>query len=694
MPNDAPDHDMERRLRDHFATEADDLRAPGDLWERLESQLGEQRTPRFTRLRGGVTAIRGLTMWEQASRRPWLGAAAAAVLVLAIGVATWSLVAGSRPGDGPGDDSEIAASSATTSESSSGATTSTRGTTTTSAASSSEASSDDDAGAASTATSDAATAGDTASVAADDGEATPTQTAARIVGATPTATSAPRPSAATETPAAEPTTTPAAAAEPAAVPTTTPAATAEPAAEPTTTPAARRRTAEPAAEPTTTPAATAEPAAEPAPTARDSGDSDDSDARDAGADEDSRADAAMDDADDSMADDAMADDAMGDSDDAMADEFDATDMDDGDDMADEEADEESDSLSEPPSDATETQRTALSAGEVNDNERWDEYLLYRNRYSGPSVHDVDVSERYVVTVTDSDGRPVHNARVRVSAGDVALFEGRTYANGQTLFFPLAFAGSEGAQSFTLSVEQDAVSQQLDFTRGGERNWDVTLDLNQSPSGSGVPLDILFLLDATGSMEDEIAQIRDTLLSIASRISDLPSQPDLRLGLVAYRDRGDEFVTRVYDFEPDAERFLDTIRGVVAKGGGDIPESLNEALHVAVHEPGWRLEEAIRLVFLIADAPPHLDYPDDYSYADEMAEAHRRGIKIFSVASSGLDPQGEYIFRQIAQHTMGRFIFIVYGAGGTTPHEVSRYTVERLDDLIVSLVEDEMTFLAR
>ena len=663
MPNDAPDHDMERRLRDHFATEADDLRAPEDLWERLESQLGEQRTPRFTRLRGGVTAIRGLTMWEQASRRPWLGAAAAAVLVLAIGVATWSLVAGSRPSDGPGDGAEIAASIATTSESSSGATTSTRGTTTTSAASSSEASSDDDAGAASTATSDAATAGDTASVAADDGEATPTQTAARIVGATPTPTSAPRPSAATQTPAAEPTTTSAA-------------------------------TAEPAPEPATTPAATAEPAAEPTPTARDSITSDDSDARDAGADEDSRADAATADADDSMADDAMADDAMEDSDDAMADESDATDMDDGDDMADDMADEESDSLSEPPSDASETQRTALSVGEVNDNERWDEYLLYRNRYSGPSVHDVDVSERYVVTVTDSDGRPVYNARVRVSAGDVALFEGRTYANGQTLFFPLAFAGSEGAQSFTLNVEQDAVSQQLDFTRGGERNWDVTLDVNQSPSGSGVPLDILFLLDATGSMDDEIAQIRDTLLSIASRISDLPSQPDLRLGLVAYRDRGDEFVTQVYDFEPDAERFLDTIRGVVAKGGGDIPESLNEALHVAVHEPGWRLEEAIRLVFLIADAPPHLDYPDDYSYADEMAEAHRRGIKIFSVASSGLDPQGEYIFRQIAQHTMGRFIFIVYGAGGTTPHEVSRYTVERLDDLIVSLVEDEMTFLAR
>ena len=343
----------------------------------------------------------------------------------------------------------------------------------------------------------------------------------------------------------------------------------------------------------------------------------------------------------------------------------------------------------------ESSRPALSAGEVNDNALWDEYLLYVRQYSGAPVHDVDVSERYVITVTDAADRPVHNARVRVSAGETALFEGRTYANGQTLFFPLAFASSEGAESFTLHVENDEASRQLEFARGGERQWDVTLDVEQSAADGGVPLDILFLLDATGSMADEIEQVKDTLLSISSRINALPSQPDLRFGMVAYRDRGrDEFVTRLYDFEPDAQRFLDTIRGVTAEGGGDYPESLNEALHVAVHQPEWREGNAIRLMFLIADAPPHLDYEDDYSYADDMIEAHRQGIKIFSIASSGLDQQGEYVFRQIAQHTMGRFIFIVYGAGGTTPHNVSRYTVEQLDDLVVSLVEEELAFLER
>ena len=333
----------------------------------------------------------------------------------------------------------------------------------------------------------------------------------------------------------------------------------------------------------------------------------------------------------------------------------------------------------------------IQAGEVDDNREWQEYLDYRRRYSGPAVHDVDVTERYTITVRGRDGRPVPNAAVTVSAGGDAVFQGRTYANGQTLFFPRAVSGTEGSEEFRLHVEKEGASVSLDFARNAEPEWAVALDTETSYPG-GVPLDVLFLLDATGSMEDEIVQLKATLLSVSSRIADLPARPDLRFGMVTYRDRGDEFVTRVYDFKSDVAQFLDSIRGVEATGGGDTPESLNEALHDAVHEPEWRLGDAIRLVFLLADAPPHLDYQQDYDYAVEMAQAHRRGIKIFSIASSGLDPQGEYIFRQIAQHTMGRFIFIVYAGGGgelVTPHDVSDYTVERLDDLVVGLVQEEL-----
>ena len=594
--NDGPDREMERRLREHFSEEARELRAPDDLWARLEGRLGKQREPRLAFLRRATAFTSGAA---------WVPAAAAALLVVVVGIGVWAFAGGSGDGDG-----------------------------------------------------------------AAPMVAQPAATAAPAARPIAIATAAAVRPIAAATAAATPTTAEAVRAAPSAAPTgaviaaATAAATAAPVSAPTAAPTA----AAAAATPTPAAALTAGLVAPADVAGAGAGASDDGTSDEAPPEESAEPPA---DAGDGMADERMTE-AGDDSDDAVE--------------------------SSPPSDdsspASERQRTALSAGEVNDNERWDEYVYYRNQYSGPPVLDVDVTERYVITVTDANGRPVHNARVRVSAGEAVLFEGRTYANGQTLFFPRAFDGSEEAESFTLDVETDEESQQLEFARGEVLDWDVTLDLVQPSSGGGVPLDILFLLDATGSMADEIDQIKDSLLSISSRISDLPSQPDLRFGMVAYRDRGDEFVTRVYDFEADALRFLDTIRGVVADGGDDYPESLNEALHVAVHEPDWRSEDAIRLMFLIADAPPHLDYVEDYSYADEMIEAHRRGIKTFAIASSGLDQQGEYVLRQIAQHTMGRFIFIVYGGGGTTSHDVGEYTVERLDDLVVSLVEEELASLSR
>ena len=344
-----------------------------------------------------------------------------------------------------------------------------------------------------------------------------------------------------------------------------------------------------------------------------------------------------------------------------------------------------------PAPAPAYQPVSISAGEVDDNQRWVEYIKYREGYEGPQVNSLDVSERYIITVVDADGYPVPNATVRIATEEaVDLFEGRTYANGQTVFFPRVLPESGGSQAFTIHVDVDGATKSDQFARIEGSDWTVILDATVEPSAR-VPLDLLFLLDATGSMSDEIDQIKSTLLSISSRISDLPSDTDLRFGMVAYRDRGDDFVTRTFHFEPDVQKFLNSIREVRADGGGDEPESLNEALHVAIGEPQWR-PNAVRLVFLIADAPPHLDYAQDYDYAVEMVEANRQGIKIFPIASSGLDAQGEYIFRQIAVHTMGRFLFILYG--GSTPHSVGQYSVENLDDLVVKLVEAELAHLSR
>ena len=328
----------------------------------------------------------------------------------------------------------------------------------------------------------------------------------------------------------------------------------------------------------------------------------------------------------------------------------------------------------------------MTAGEVDDNLLWDEYLRYLDQDVFFEISEVDVSVRHEIRVTDDDGRPLANARVVVSADGEEIWDGVTYADGGTYFYPLSVSQQAGAGgSYKVRTEVDGRSG---FGKLGAGADGLTVVLGGGPSWDrDVPLDVLFLVDSTGSMADEIKRIKETLVSISGRIDALPSRPDLRFGMVVYRDRGDEYVTRTYGFTRGIREFVRDVRGVAAEGGGDYPESLNEALQVAVREVDWRLGEGARLVFMFADAPPHLDYPQDYDYAEEMQIAHRRGIKIFPIASSGLDPQGEYIFRQIAQQTKGRFLFLLYG--GDTPHSVEQYTVNNLDDLVVGLVEEEM-----
>ncbi len=354
------------------------------------------------------------------------------------------------------------------------------------------------------------------------------------------------------------------------------------------------------------------------------------------------------------------------------------------------------------------QTEPLKAGEMDDNVQWDDYLLYRRNYRGPRIHDRDITERYVIEVIDEQGRPVLGANVRVflpGQERQEVYNARTYATGQILFHPLALDEPvEQVDRFTVEVQKDNVLQQFSLTRFNAQaatsftdRWTVTLDLQQQQLES-LNLDVLFLIDATGSMADEINKIQSTIFDVSARIDALPETPNVRYGMVTYRDRGDNYVTRSYEFTPDVRDFAQNLNTVFADGGGDYPESFNEALHDALYSVEWRGGDTVQLIFLVADAPPHLDYAQDYDYAVEMETAARRGIKIFSIASSGLDDQGEYIFRQVAQYTQGRFIFLTYegptngGAPGeTTTHHVDDYSVENLDDLLVRLVEEELAY---
>jgi len=182
----------------------------------------------------------------------------------------------------------------------------------------------------------------------------------------------------------------------------------------------------------------------------------------------------------------------------------------------------------------------------------------------------------------------------------------------------------------------------------------------SQAQEGPRLDVAFLLDATGSMGDEIDAVKEKIRTMITDIALGDPVPDVRFGIVAYRDRGDEYVTRVYELTRDIDLIVDNLDQIAADGGGDYPESLNEGLHMAVQELNWDSEEgAGKLVFLIADAPPHLDYGDDYRYRDEVEVARGKGIVIHAIGASGLDREGEDIFREVARDTQGQFQWLAY-----------------------------------
>jgi hypothetical protein len=334
----------------------------------------------------------------------------------------------------------------------------------------------------------------------------------------------------------------------------------------------------------------------------------------------------------------------------------------------------------------------LRAGSVDDNDRFLDYLDYRARFlaTGIPVHDRDVSERHVVRVTTPDGHPVLGARVSLHAADRELAVVRTHADGRALLHPLLTA-APGAETYVIRVEHGEVSGSVDVPDRSQRDHPVVLDAPR-PDGS-TRLDVHFLIDATGSMADEIERLKSSMVSIAGQIAALPTRPDVRWGMTAYRDRGDDFVTRSFDFTSDLATFTAELANLHADGGGDPPEALNEALHAAVNGPGWDVGNAVQLMFLVADAPPHLDYPDDADYAEEMLVAAEKGITIVPIASSGLDDQGEYIFRQLAQVTLGRFLFLTYGPDGQpgdgTTHDVHGYEVRSLDELVVAYVSEQL-----
>ena len=203
------------------------------------------------------------------------------------------------------------------------------------------------------------------------------------------------------------------------------------------------------------------------------------------------------------------------------------------------------------------------------------------------------------------------------------------------------------------------------------------------------LDLMFVIDTTGSMGDEIRYLQSELRTIIDNVTRRHSGVDIRLGFVFYRDEGDDYVTYSVDFERDIGRQQGILAKQYASGGGDYPEAMDQALIRAVGHR-WR-PDAVKSLFLVADAPPHDDKFGRTWAAAEAARAKR--IHITPIAASGVADEAEYAMRAMAAATQSRYLFLTDDSGIGNPHAppaIDCYLVTRLDGLVRRVIDSQLS----
>lgn len=343
--------------------------------------------------------------------------------------------------------------------------------------------------------------------------------------------------------------------------------------------------------------------------------------------------------------------------------------------------------------------SGLKAGFADDNEQFNYFLNFLREYGeGIEYYPINIEERIQLQILDREDKPIPNADVKVKVKNKIHQTGKSYADGSFFIYPLQ--ADIDAKSFEAEISHKNKRKIITIKRNGLRLIKTNLDILRE-SYQSIPIDLLFILDVTGSMGEELDRLKTSIEIINLNIASLNIKPAIHFGLVCYRDRDDDFVTKKISFTSNLEKFQSELDKLEAKGGGDNPEDLQSALKDALHKMDWN-EQGLRLGFIITDAATHLDYDQKYTYVKAADDAKQNAIKIFTVGTGGLNIAGEYILRQISQYTYGKYIFLTYGEegeseggkpGSVSHHTGSNFQTDKLEAIIIRFAKEELSHLS-
>lgn len=219
----------------------------------------------------------------------------------------------------------------------------------------------------------------------------------------------------------------------------------------------------------------------------------------------------------------------------------------------------------------------------------------------------------------------------------------------------AFAALTITTSIGLYTCKHDTKSIVEVTTTNPTNAIATANLIAEPIPDTPKIQVVFALDCTGSMSDLIKAAKDKIWSIATGMSQTSPAPDISFGFVFYRDRGDVFVSKIVKMNKDLDLVYKDLMKMVADGGGDTPESVNKALNDAVSKFEWDADSSVyKVIFLVGDAPPHMDYHNDVPYPLSCKLATQKNI-IINTILCGSDNEAGAIWKKIANKTQGKFL---------------------------------------
>ena len=331
----------------------------------------------------------------------------------------------------------------------------------------------------------------------------------------------------------------------------------------------------------------------------------------------------------------------------------------------------------------------LTAGIWNDLDNWDKFekthtdAEVKNAESIWGIH--LINHRFGVEIKNNKGQKVIGETVSLKDNEgkilwTAITDNRGKAELWNNPFNASSPDKKLSCNLSITINEKVISLgKIKPTGTGYSTYVISETVNTNPD-----VDVCFVVDATGSMGDEISYLKAELMDVMMQLQKSAPCSPIRLSSVFYKDQGDEYVTRKMPFVNRIDDVVSFVSDQYAGGGGDFPEAVHSGLNVAINELDWSKKALTKVIFLILDAPPHTENAKDIQ--NLMQQASEKGIKIIPITASGIDKSTEFCMKYLAAGTGGDYIYITDHSGVGNGHIKPTGVVEDVDLLNTQILK--------